>query len=205
VSGDYHDYVMVDGPLVGAWDDMYDVCDDPWRESHEAGGAGRRAIVDFGRQVGAQSLLEVGCGLGYFTDELARAGFDVTGMDASEVAIDRARALHPELAERFTVGRAESDLGRFAGVDAFVFAEVTWYVVEHIDRILADLRQHHAGRHLILLLTFYAPGRQRWGTEFFTSPEELVRRIGLEALAEVPSDASTGEDYTSTILFRIPE
>ncbi len=204
MSRDYHDYVIVDGRLVGAWDEMYSACDDPWAQSRDARSEGRRAIVDLAGRIGARSLLEVGCGLGYFTAELARAGFDVVGMDTSPVAVERARELHPELAERFVVGRAEADLGRYSGVDAVVFAEVTWYVLEHLDQILDDLRRHHAGRHLIHLLTFYTPGRQRYGTEAFTTPDELVARFGFEAVDSVRADALTDDAYASTILFRIP-
>ncbi|MGH3025747.1 MAG: class I SAM-dependent methyltransferase [Gaiellaceae bacterium] len=204
MSADYHDYVISHGRLVGAWDEMYAACDDPWHQTQDARSEGRRTIVAFAKEIDARTILEVGCGLGYFTAELVSAGFDVIGMDASEVAIERAKTLHPELADRFVVGRAEDDLAGFAGVDAAVFAEVTWYVLDHLARILEDLRRHYAGGHLIHLLTFYPPGRQRYGTDFFTTPDELVERFGFEVVASAEAGAQTAGDYASTILFRIP-
>jgi 2-polyprenyl-3-methyl-5-hydroxy-6-metoxy-1,4-benzoquinol methylase len=42
-------------------------------------------------------LLDVGCGEGLFTAELARAGAEVMGVDVAEEPLRRARALHPEL------------------------------------------------------------------------------------------------------------
>jgi len=65
----------------------------PWREPEYV-------KLDFGEQfeliarnltklIGPRAkVLEIGCGPGYLTLELARAGFDVTGVDLSQVCID---------------------------------------------------------------------------------------------------------------------
>lgn len=204
MSSDYHDYVIVDGRLVGAWDEMYDACVDPWWQSQQATSDGRDAIVRYAHEIGARSLVEIGCGLGYFTAVLAEEGFAVAGVDVSAAGVERARRLHPELADRFHVGRAERDLAAFAGADAVVFSEVTWYVLDHLDDVLEALRRDFAGKHLIHLLTFYAPGTQRYGRDFFTTPDELADRFGLERVAETRSEPDEVGDYTSTILFGIP-
>ena len=204
MSEDYHDYVIRGGRLVGAWDEMYAACVDPWHQSQAARSDGRMAVLRYARQVSARSLVEIGCGLGFLTAELARQGFRVTGVDISPVAIERARELHPEIASRFRVGRADTDLGDFVGVDALVFSEVTWYILDSLDSALDGLRRHHAGRYLIHLLTFYGPGRQRYGREHFTTPDELVARFGLEVVDMTYADWRTDGDYACTILFRIP-
>jgi 2-polyprenyl-3-methyl-5-hydroxy-6-metoxy-1,4-benzoquinol methylase len=49
---------------------------------------------ELGRQA---RVLDVGCGEGYFTAELARAGARAIGADVSQEALGRARRLHPEL------------------------------------------------------------------------------------------------------------
>jgi 2-polyprenyl-3-methyl-5-hydroxy-6-metoxy-1,4-benzoquinol methylase len=46
---------------------------------------------------GAVRVLDVGCGEGQFTAELARAGADVLGVDVAQEPLRRARARHPEL------------------------------------------------------------------------------------------------------------
>lgn len=205
MSDDYHPYVIADGRLVGAWDEMYAACEDPWHQSREARSEGRQAIIRYARDVGAQSLVEFGCGLGFFTAELDREGFDVVGVDVSPVAIARAAELHPQLDGRLVVGHAERDLGRFSGIDAVVFAEITWYVLDHLDAILDGLARHQAGAHLIHLLTFYGPGRQRYGREYFTTPEDLASRLGLEPIDETRTTPDELGDYASTMVFRIPE
>lgn len=45
----------------------------------------------------------VGCGLGHDVVELAGRGYDVLGFDVSPTAIDWAKRLHPEAADRFVV------------------------------------------------------------------------------------------------------
>lgn len=42
------------------------------------------------------SMLDVGCALGYYTKAFFLEGFRSSGLDYSEVAIERARELHPE-------------------------------------------------------------------------------------------------------------
>lgn len=205
MSADYHPYVIADGKLVGEWDEMYEACDDPWGQSTDARSWGRRKVVEYARRIDARSLLEVGSGLGFFTAELDWEGFDVTGVECSPIALERARSLHPDLAARFELARVERDLGRFAGVDAIVFAEITWYVLDHIDEILDDLMSNHGGAHLIHLLSFYAPGRQHYGREFFTTPDELIARFGLPVVAAEVEPPNELGDYASVILFEVPE
>src|SRR3954466_4237024 len=45
----------------------------------------------------------VGCGLGDDVRELADRGYDVTGFDIAPAAVEWARRLHPDIAERFAV------------------------------------------------------------------------------------------------------
>lgn len=62
-------------------------------------GAAAMDLIDAGD--GARCL-DLGCGNGTLTAELAARGLDVVGMDASPEMIELARATHPEL--RFVLG-----------------------------------------------------------------------------------------------------
>ena len=66
-------------------------------------GAAAMDLID--AEDGARCL-DLGCGNGTLTAELAARGLDVVGMDASPEMIDLARATHPEL--RFVLGDATS-------------------------------------------------------------------------------------------------
>jgi len=74
---------------------------------------------------GGVRLLDVGCGAGLASEALARAGHDVTGVDASEAAVEAARA-HGGATMDYRVGTAEDVLAdgeRFAAVTALEIIE----------------------------------------------------------------------------------
>lgn len=64
------------------------------------------AVADLLEAVPGASCLDLGCGNGTLTAELAARGLDVTGMDASPQMLALARANHPDL--RFVEGDATS-------------------------------------------------------------------------------------------------
>ncbi len=73
--------------------------------------------------------LELGCGYGYVSELLARQGFEVTGVDVSSHAIDRARRGVDATGVRFEVWDAASPPADAGGFDLVVALEV----LEHLD------------------------------------------------------------------------
>lgn len=63
-------------------------------------------LVSTLQAAGARRVLDLGCGDGSVTALLAEAGFEMTGLDPSPEALDKARARWPGL--RFVAGRAEA-------------------------------------------------------------------------------------------------
>jgi 2-polyprenyl-3-methyl-5-hydroxy-6-metoxy-1,4-benzoquinol methylase len=77
----------------------------------------------------ARKVLDLGCGNGAFTSELAARGFEATGCDADQEGIAIARAAHPEVRyERISVYDDPAILGET--YDAVVSTEV----IEHLAR-----------------------------------------------------------------------
>src|SRR5215217_6796328 len=71
-----------------------------------------------------ERIVDLGCGTGALTAEIAAAGAEVVGIDASEAMIARARELYPHL--RFEIARGE-DFAVGAPVDAvFSNAALHW-------------------------------------------------------------------------------
>jgi SAM-dependent methyltransferase len=84
----------------------------------------RRAL----ESVGAKRVLEVGCGLGYLTYALRRAGYDAVGIDFSSEAIAKAPRSYGDFYEcRSVESYAAASQERF---DAIVMVEV----IEHLER-----------------------------------------------------------------------
>ncbi|WP_400997620.1 bifunctional 2-polyprenyl-6-hydroxyphenol methylase/3-demethylubiquinol 3-O-methyltransferase UbiG [Agromyces sp. GXQ0307] len=85
-------------------------------------------------------LLDVGCGAGFLSEEFARAGFAVTGIDPSPVAIAAARA-HAEarrLTVEYLVGVGEQLRIDDASVDVVACCDVLEHVPD-VDRVIAEV------------------------------------------------------------------
>jgi len=114
--------------------------------------------------------LDLGCGIGDFTAELARAGAAVVGIEVAQTALNRARARHPGL--DFRIAPVEGTLPLPDGSFDLVWASE---VIEHVAdtaRWLSEVRRVLApgGR---LLLTTPSHGRVRiavGGIERFSEP-----------------------------------
>jgi ubiquinone/menaquinone biosynthesis C-methylase UbiE len=117
-----------------------------------------------------ERALDLGCGTGEFTAELARAGANAVGVEVAEAALARARARHPAIDFRLapTDGPLPLEDSEF---------ELVWCseVIEHVAdtaRWLSEVRRVLApgGR---LLLTTPSHGRLRvalGGVERFSEP-----------------------------------
>lgn len=86
-----------------------------------------RTLGELSLSASDRRLFEVGCGNGSVANELARRGWDVTGVDPSEEGIEQARAAYPEL--KVASGSAYDDLqGKYGQFPVVLSLEV----VEHV-------------------------------------------------------------------------
>ena len=112
-------------------DAVYDAEDDNRRRTAQR----FLALVEKFKSPPAQ-LLDVGCATGMFVGEAHKSGWQVTGLEASEWAVARARERCPEAA--FTAGfLEETDLSQ--SVDVIT----AWDVLEHVSRPSKILRRLH--------------------------------------------------------------
>lgn len=115
-------------------------------------------------------VLDIGCGEGTFTAEIAGAGAEVVGADVAQAAIDRARRRHPGL--DFRLVPIEGPLPFEDGSFELVWASE---VIEHVGdtaRWLSELRRILVPGGL-LLVTTPSHGRLRMllgGIERFSEP-----------------------------------
>jgi trans-aconitate methyltransferase len=82
-----------------------------------------------------ERIIDLGCGTGALTAEIAAAGAEVVGIDASEAMITRARELYPQL--RFKVARGE-DFAVEAPVDA-VFSNAALHWMSPPEAVVASI------------------------------------------------------------------
>jgi len=87
--------------------------------------------------IGARRVLEVGCGLGYLTYALRRAGYDAVGIDFSSEAIAKAKRFYGDFYEcRSVESYATASQERF---DAIVMVEVIEHLEKPVDLIARAL------------------------------------------------------------------
>jgi len=104
----------------------------PGNPSGEAGFALSRRILDeLAARSAGERICELGCGNGYLAGLLTGAGFQVTGVDASETGVAIARKTHRDC--EFLCRPIEPELVDVLGRDRFD-AVVSSEVVEHMYR-----------------------------------------------------------------------
>ena len=90
-------------------------------------------VVDLLAAQPGERILDLGCGTGHLTAQIAQAGADTIGIDAAEPMVDRARAAYPDL--HFEVARGE-DFSLDEPVDA-VFSSAVLHWIPSQDAMLA--------------------------------------------------------------------
>jgi SAM-dependent methyltransferase len=122
-----------------------------------------RMVVD---ELGARSVLDIGCGTGTFALMLAARGLEVTGVDPAAASVDVARAKPGADAVRWVVGTADA-----ASTDASTGFDVVTMTANVAQVFVDDLEWHAvlvAARRALrpggtLVFESRRPERRAWG------------------------------------------
>lgn len=147
---DYHDYVIKDGKLIGKFEEMYQDCSDPW---HQGAKQDRKEITIMFKMLKGRKfskILELGCGHGHIANKLLVFGH-VLGLDISPTSIKKARNMYPNVEfdvcdmiigidDRNNRKQITTDIKE--KFDLIVLSGTLWYVVEHIDKVFLDIKEH---------------------------------------------------------------
>jgi SAM-dependent methyltransferase len=191
VNPRYQDYVIKDGKLVGDFEGLYKNFDDPWHQSREDHAFDSRRTLAVSwcnylrKKYQSNRIVELGCGFGHLTEQLRQQNFASIGVDISETAIEKARLINPS-SIFFTAGLQEFEAIKKFDPDIFLMAEITWYVLDDLEKFIRELKAYKNERNkptfLIHLLTTYAPGVQKYGADKFTNLEEIKKFFGMKYL-----------------------
>lgn len=179
-SGDYHDYVIKNGKLIGRFEEMYRVCEDPWPETEvdlEANPCSTRSREILAAH-GYKSVLSIGSGKGLHLNWLRKSCPDTRffGCDVSETAVEHSKARYPQL--EVEVGGPLAVLDGSRTYDLVIFREVVWYVLSEWETICRRLKEAYTGTSVLVELTFYDD--QTYGNDHFDGPDEFVTRFPFE-------------------------
>jgi 2-polyprenyl-3-methyl-5-hydroxy-6-metoxy-1,4-benzoquinol methylase len=146
-----------------------------------------------------ERVLDIGCGEGRFSVELARAGAEVVGIDVAEEPLRRARSRHPELDLRLVDGEGPWELPD-AAFDVVWAGEVIEHVAATASWLSEVRRVLRSGG--VLLLTTPAHGRltmlrlalsARSFDDHFHPRGEHLRFYSRRSLATLLGDFGFGE------------
>lgn len=197
----YHDYVIKDGKFIGKFDEMYSKFGDPWMQSSQPNKYSRRAGIEHVKSFQIKSLLECGCGLGYYANWIHReTGIVPISVDISKVAIDKATKLFPQL--HFEVADITTDLSKYKSVDCVMFAEIIWYILPNLNDILSQLKQHFSGKYLLVNQVFYK-GTQKYGVEYFTNLSQFIDFIPFQCVGSCEATLHADTTIETSTIFRI--
>lgn len=138
------------------------------------------ARYDFMANLCHGRVLDLGCGPGLGTAEIAAAGYEVIGLDISERKIKLAREYHPGLDFRVAnIRELPDDLGQF---DTVVLAEVIEHVESAMGEEFLDMAWQHVGPHGRLVVSVpnltHVPHKNHL-TEFsWQSLSDLLAKFG---------------------------
>jgi len=89
--------VIKNGKFIGAFEEMYRNCPDPWHQNGVQPLAEDIALLLLSKRR-YRRVLDIGCGKGRFTSRLKSAtGASVTALDVSPTAIEIAQSRYPDI------------------------------------------------------------------------------------------------------------
>jgi SAM-dependent methyltransferase len=123
------------------------------------------------------AILDIGCGPGWTSLFLARAGYEVVGVDISErmIEIARERGRREHLAADFVVGDMEDlDLGR-RDFDGVLFFDCLHHCPGYAEALKRAHAHLHPGGHIVLMET-------TWLHRYSPHARQVTRQYGVTEL-----------------------
>lgn len=181
-STDYRDYVIRDRKLIGKFNEMYKYSKEiPWHQDKTAYFIFSNIDIAILKHYNYNSVCEIGCGIGYFTERLrkelkAKTAIDkrprVTGVDISETAISQARSNFPQI--RFIVGDLLKERP-LAGelFDLIVTKEIMWYVCHNVKPFMKNVVSMMQDDGFLYISQSFPEAKKWYGQDIISSPLAL--------------------------------
>lgn len=120
----------------------------------------------------------------------------IDGMDISETAVEKAKKTFPSV--KFFCGNITDfsySLGKRGEYDLIILSEILWYILNDLDTIIKNIKNNFKRKFLLINQTFYKDGEQKYGRDFFTTPEEMISYFDMECIALTVSHVHGDKSY----------
>lgn len=160
---------------------MYRDFEDPWLCQRRNDLIERQVVLQMLRDRHYSRILDVGCGLGGFTESLRKAtgAAFVCGLDVSPTAITKASARYAGC--QFGVAdirRASIPFVDEGPYDLVMLQEVIWYILPELAEVVGKIRRAMTENGILFVEQCF-PAEQRFGKEFLQSADELLSKYLL--------------------------
>lgn len=197
----YHDYVIKDGKFIGKFDEMYSKFNDPWTQSIQPNKYSRMAGIIHLQNFNIKTILECGCGLGYYADWIYReTNIIPKSIDVSSVAIQKAKILFPKL--DFEVANISTELKRYNKYDCVILSEIIWYILPNLKKIFETLELEFKGKYLIVNQVFYK-GTQKYGNDYFTNIKDFINYVPFQLVGQCEATTTNDSTIETSTIFKI--
>ena len=161
---------------------MYKDYEDPWEQTTREEWSSEKAVaLNLLQKVKAKRVIELGCGLGHYTQKIKDLNIDVLGIDISETAISKAKITYPKC--KFETGDIlDYEIYNNFKPDVIIMSEITWYVLDKLDEFKKFIKTNFPNTYIIHLLTTYPKGVQKHGKDKFTNLDEIKSYFKAEYL-----------------------
>lgn len=179
-SDDYHDYVFSEGKFVGKFEDMYKNSRViPWHQDQTAEAIFSDIDIVILKKYKFSNILDIGCGMGFFTNRCNQELHDetgarpqVTGIDVSSTAIEYAKKRFPGI--NFLVG----DISEFfidKKYDLIICKEIMWYIFPKLEIFIGNVKNMMDGGNFFYISQSFPETENFVGKEVIANPEQLLR------------------------------
>lgn len=178
---DYHDYVIKDGKLVGAFDQMYQESSDiPWHQDQTNFEWYANIDIELLKKIKFSRILDVACGLGFFSERISIIFPEahIIGLDISPTAILKCKEKRSSDRLIYFVGDITESGFRLPdqqpNVDLVIMRDLLWYVTEKIDVLFENiLKVLNQGGKILIHQSFPALHKNFVGKNVFPNPESI--------------------------------
>jgi SAM-dependent methyltransferase len=176
-------FVFKNGQHVGDYEGLYQSCDDPW--NHTEGNhhlhIDRRICHNLIDQYIDHSalILEYGCGLGHNVNYLHSLGLNVSGLDISQTAINRARESFPHL-DFHAADCLDSDILFKLEPQVLYLSHVLWYILDKIESfsdVVSSYSRTVSPLFLLNSVQLYDQTVDYFGKELIRDTGDIVRLL----------------------------
>lgn len=187
----YQDYVIKNGKFIGEFEKCYQDFNDPWHhlKINNKPNLKLKIIKHFCDQIQKNKkknikILEIGCGFAHISNYLIKNNkFKYYGTDISTTAIYKAKKMFPKLKKNLFVNEFSNyQLYKKINPDIFLLSEIAWYILPDIKKFLKYVKLNHKNSYLINCLTLYDRNIQKYGNNYFSNNEELIKFFNLNLI-----------------------